>query len=290
MRRMNSAFQLSGTVDGCAAVVLASPHSGRYFSPEFLQGTRLPVATLRRLEDAHVGDLLRPAASGAGVPLLEAVHARAVIDLNRGEDEYDARMIAGPLPVAARPTARVASGYGLFPRLAGIGLPIHAGPIAAATAAARIREVHRPWHRALAAALAAARARHGYAVLLDMHSMPTLKWSPAQVVLGSNFGATAAPALVDWLQQAFEAAGLAVARNSPYAGGYTTVHHGQPQAGIHAVQIEIDRGLYMDQQSLVPNAGFPQLTALFAKLLGELQASLPLAGMAGPAPSALAAE
>lgn len=288
---MDAAFQLAGAVDGRAAMVLASPHSGHAFPADFLARARLPVTSLRRLEDAHVGTLLRPAALALGIPLLEAVQARAVIDLNRAEDEYDAAMIAGALPRPARPTARVRSGYGLFPRLAGVGLPIHAGPIPAAVAEARIHALHRPWHRTLALALAAAQARHGHAVLLDMHSMPTLRWSAAQVVLGSNFGATAAPALVDWLQQAFEREGLTVARNTPYAGGHTTVYHGHPAAGIHAVQIELDRGLYMDQQSLAPNAGFDRLAALLGRVLAGLQAALPLPGMAAlpPAP-ALAAE
>lgn len=272
---MRTAFRLTGALDGRAPVILASPHSGQWFPPEFLSEARLPVPSLRRLEDAHVGALLKEGAA-LGLPLIEATHARAVLDLNRAEAEYDAGMIAGNLLPPPVPSERVRRGYGLFPRLAGSGQTIHAGRIPAAVAAERIAALHRPWHGALKAGLEAAAARHGYAVLLDVHSMPSLEGAnPTRLVLGDRQGVSAAPALVGWLEAAFAAEGLTVARNDPYAGGYTTAHHGRPDEGVHAVQLEFDRALYMDALTLKPHQGFGPLSATIARVLQALVSALP---------------
>ena len=274
-------FRLIGRIDGTSPLLLASPHSGQWLPAAFLAGSLVPAATLRRLEDAHVGALLRDSTHG-GVPLIEATHGRALLDLNRAEHEYDPAMLAGRLTLAARPSDRVRRGYGLFPKLAAPGLPIHKAPIDAATAAARVEALHRPWHRAIAAALAAARARHGFAVLLDVHSMPPLHGArAAQLVLGDRFGQSAAPALVGWLEAAFAAEGLRVARNQPYAGGHDIDRHGTPRVGIHAVQLEFDRGLYMDPESLVPHPGYHVLAKTLARVvsgLGDWLAGRPFPG------------
>ncbi len=272
-------FRRTGLADGRTPLVLASPHSGRLLPDDFHHTAQLPALVLRRLEDAHVGALLRQAAQN-GVVLFEALHARAAIDLNRAPHEYDPAMIAGQLAMAARPSARVNNGYGLFPKIAAPGQPIHRQPIPAAVAEQRIAMLYRPWHAALAQALQTAHARHGYAILLDVHSMPGLRADrPARIVLGCCHGNSAAGQLVDWLQDWFETAGLRVARNTPYAGGFTTAHHGRPAQGIHAVQIEIDRNLYMDPYSLAPHAGFACMVAMLANLVADLQRSLPLAGL-----------
>jgi N-formylglutamate deformylase len=282
-----SPFHLTGRLDGASPILLASPHSGTYLPADFRAGTRLPLAALRRIEDAHVGRLLAPAAAHA--PLIEATHSRAVIDLNRAEDELDPAMFGAPPMPAPRLTERVRRGYGLFPRLAGPNQPIHAGPIAPALAEARIAALHRPWHAAIAAGLAAARLRHGRALLLDIHSMPSLEGAnPPRLVLGDLNGSSAAPALVDWLERAFAEAGLSTARNAPYAGGYTTERHGAPSTGIHAVQLEFDRALYMEPGSLRPHAGFAPLTALLASVVERLSDAIPSLDLAPPLP--LAAE
>lgn len=282
-----SPYRLTGALDGRVPLLLASPHSGTHV-PARAHGTlRLPLPTLRRIEDAHVGRLLAPAAR-AGVPLIEATHARAVIDLNRGEDEFDPAMIAGWLG-PARCTERVERGYGLFPRVVAPSLPIHGARIPAAEARTRIEQLHRPWHAAIAAGLAAARARHGAALLLDVHSMPRLDGAqPAGLVLGDRHGRSAAPRLVDWLADRFTRAGLRVARNDPYAGGYTLERHGQPALGVHAIQLEFDRSLYMDPATLVPNAGLATLAETIAVILGQLADNLPR--LLGPGRGALAAE
>ena len=283
-------YRLSGDLGGQSALVLASPHSGQWFPPAFLAEARLPVSALRRLEDAHIGALLRESAS-QGLPLLEATHARAVIDLNRAADEYDPSMIAGQLALPAAVSERVRRGYGLFPRLAGTGQPIHGARIPAAILQARIEALHRPWHLALESGLADAARSHGHAVLLDMHSMPSLEgFRPAQLVLGDRRGTSAAPALVNWLDEAFAAEGLMVARNDPYAGGYTTERHGRPMDGLHAVQMEFDRALYMDPATLKPHAGFDRLGAMLARVLGRLAEALPSLGLGPESALPLAAE
>ena len=284
---MKAPYRLFGALDGRSPLLLSSPHSGQWFPPEFLADARLPVPSLRRLEDAHVGALLKESAA-LGAPLLEATHGRAVIDLNRAEAEYDPAMIAGQLLPPPAPSERVRRGYGLFPRIAGNGQPIFSGRVPAAVAAERITRLHRPWHGALKAGLEAARARHGYAVLLDVHSMPSLEGTaPAQLVLGDRHGTSAAPLLVDWLSGAFAGEGLTIARNDPYAGGHTTAHHGRPFNGLHAIQLEFDRALYMDSLTLKPHAGFDKLAALIARVLGDLLVALPSLGLQPPQQQAL---
>ncbi|MBS3961307.1 MAG: N-formylglutamate amidohydrolase [Sandarakinorhabdus sp.] len=281
-------FHLVGALDGRVPLLLASPHSGTCMPREFLAGARLSVPALRRIEDAHVGRLLAPSAA-LGIPLLEATHSRALIDLNRAEDELDPEMFDGPVAPRPRMTERVRRGYGLFPRLAGPDQPIHTGRLSAALAAARIEALHRPWHDHIAKGLAASRHRSGYAVLLDVHSMPSLEGrAPAQLVLGDLNGTSASARLVDWLEQRFSDAGFRTARNIPYAGGYTTERHGRPACGVHAVQLEFDRALYMDMDSLQPHAGFGRLAGSIAGVMGALLQKLPRLGLEAELP--LAAE
>ena len=281
-------FRLCGSLDGRSPLLLASPHSGRRLPADFLAASRLPVPTLRRLEDAHVGLLLHGCGL-AGVPLIEATHARAVIDLNRAETDHDPAMIEGKLTPAPVPSDRVRQGYGLFPRIAGGGLAIHQRRIPAAVAQARIAALHRPWHQAIADALQSAQRRHGFAVLLDMHSMPPVAGAlPPHVVLGDRHGCSAAVSLVDWLEQAFRQRGFRVARNAPYAGGHTTEHHAAPAEGRHVVQIEFARDLYMDARTLAPHQGFAPLARSITAVISELLAAMPAMNLG--ATQALAAE
>lgn len=281
-------YRLSGALDGSCPLILASPHSGTELPPGFLAASRLGAPALRRMEDAHVGILLAGCAD-LGLPVMEATYSRAVIDLNRAEDELDPSMFAGSVVRNPRLTDRVRRGYGLFPRVAAPNQPIHSARLPPALAEERLAALHRPWHAALAAGLSAARQRHGFAVLLDVHSMPPLEGAaPPRLVLGDLHGLSAAPALVDWLEAAFQAEGLKVARNSPYAGGHTTERHGRPAECFHCVQLEFDRTLYMDPGSLAPHAGFAPLAAVIARVAGNLRERLPLPGFGTALP--LAAE
>jgi N-formylglutamate deformylase len=268
-------FRTSAPLDGWSPILLASPHSGTHFPRAFLAQTRLPPATLRRLEDAHVGRLFARAADHA--PLIEATHARAVIDLNRAESDVEPGLVAGRL--AAEPSDRARAGFGLFPRIAAPGHPIYAGPIAPGEAEARLAALHRPWHAAISDGLGAARAAQGVALLLDCHSMPPLGPGRAQVVLGDRHRTSAAVLFVTMLEHAFRGHGLKVARNDPYAGGHTLERHALPAAGFHAIQIELCRSLYMNPETLQPHAGFVRLQGILADVVARLATSLTARGV-----------
>lgn len=270
-------FTLTAPLDGWSPLLLASPHSGAHVPRHIASRLPLRPAMLRRLEDAHVGRLFAPASAHA--PLIEATHARAVIDLNRAETDFDRHCVEGGPAEAMSERAR--AGFGLFPRLASPGQAILSRPLTRAEAAERIRALHRPWHDAVARGLGAARARHGIAILVDCHSMPPLGPGGAEVVLGDRFGTSAGPPIMDLLEQAFRGEGLKVVRNQPYAGGHTLERHGRPEAGIHAIQIELCRALYMNPETLVPHAGFGPLSGLLARVTALLarhyDAGLPVA-------------
>lgn len=284
-------FTVSPAATPPPPLVLASPHSGRDYPGQFLAQTRLTLAQLRRAEDAFVAELLADAAA-RGVPLVAARYGRAWLDLNRGEHELDPAMFVDPLD--ARPeqaSDRVLAGLGVLPKVAAQGLDIYPGRVRSADAAARIAAVHRPYHAAIADQLEAVQGVHGFAVLLDCHSMPTpspIMGGAPQIVVGDLHGTAAAPNLVAAIESHFRHAGLRVARNAPYAGGYTTAHHGCPAAGIHAVQIEIDRTLYMDPLRLVRHMGFERVARVLDGLVALLLGSAGAMGLVPPV--ALAAE
>ncbi len=277
---MLAGFSQTGDSDGRWPLVMASPHSGRDYPAAFLAGSRLSLAQLRRAEDAFVDELLDDV---AGVPVLRARYARTWLDLNRGEDELDPLIIDDVPASAARLNDRVTAGLGVLPRVAAQGLEIYKRRLARAEAEARLATVHRPWHRRLSALLARARDRHGYAILIDCHSMPRPAGvMPPQIVLGDRHGTSASAGLVLLIERHFASAGWRVARNTPYAGGYTTVLHGKPEDGIHAVQIEIDRGLYMEANRLVKHDGFALVAQQLGALAPLLVAAAPLLGLAPP--------
>lgn len=274
---LSPGFSLSGDADGRWPLVLASPHSGREYPQSFLRASPLSLAQLRRAEDAYVDHLLDGV---SGIPVLKARWSRLYLDLNRASHELDATMFDAPLNLPARRSERVEYGLGVLPRVAGYGLDIYRSPIAVSDAAHRIASLHLPWHSRITSLLASARRLHGHAVLVDCHSMPRPAGiSPPQIVLGDRHGRSASPTLVRLIEAHFEAQGLRVARNSPYAGGYTTEHHGQPQADIHAIQIEIDRNLYMDPLRLTPNQGFERMARCLQSLVHTLLQEMPAMGL-----------
>ncbi|WP_243375231.1 N-formylglutamate amidohydrolase [Sandarakinorhabdus cyanobacteriorum] len=278
-------WRLTGDGDGRWPVLVTSPHSGRHYPAAFLAASRLSLAELRRAEDALVDALLDGI---AGVPVLAATHARSWLDLNRAADELDPGLFDGPLPLPVTPGPRVAAGLGVIPRLAAMGQEIYARRLDPAEAQRRLDGHHRPWHALIAAQLAAARAAHGAALLLDVHSMPQPQGPrPPQIVLGDCHGLAAHPAIMAAIEDHFRRAGWRVARNHPYAGGYTTHHHGRPAAGIHAVQIEICRSLYLDPHRLILTGGAVRVRASLTALVQQLVASWPqLSGQPGWATAA----
>jgi N-formylglutamate amidohydrolase len=250
------------------ALVFASPHSGAVYPPDMVEAARLPVETLRASEDAFV-DRIIAGAPGLGAAVILARLARAYVDLNREPWELDPSMFEEDLPDYAQGrTARVAAGLGAIPRVAGEGRPIYARKLTFAEARDRIELTHRPYHDALDRQLAAARAAHGAAILIDWHSMPAAaarglrgRNGSCDIVLGDRFGAACSPKLTSLVERELEALGYRVARNAPYAGGYTTEHYGRPAKRTHALQIEINRALYMDEDTREPTAGLVKLTA-----------------------------
>ncbi len=255
------------------AVVFASPHSGRAYLPEFLAASVLDAHVIRSSEDAFV-DQLFDHAPRAGAPLLLAEVPRAYLDLNRNATELDPALIAGVPRHGHNP--RIASGLGVVPRVVANGRPIYAGKLPRAEADRRIAQYWAPYHARLQGLMARARNQFGEAILVDCHSMPheaveTLPGRCApEVVIGDRFGASIAADLADAVQAAFEGAGLRVARNSPFAGAFVTQQYGRPQRDHHAIQIEIDRSLYMDEASIRPNAGFAPFRDLMARVIEDI--------------------
>lgn len=275
---MGPAFELATPPAGApdTPLVFASPHSGRVYPAELLDHSRLDAHAIRRSEDAHVDRLLEGAAP-LGVSTLTARYARAYIDLNRDPWELDPAMFEDALPPFARcKTARVAAGLGAIPRVVGAGREIYDRKLTLAQAQGRIEAAHLPYHQALADLLAERRARHGLAVLIDWHSMPSAAAKGAgrgaDIVLGDRFGAACAASLTGLAQETLSGLGYRVARNAPYAGGYTTERHGRPGGGVHVLQIEINRGLYLDEASLEPTRGMARLKANIERLTKALLA------------------
>jgi N-formylglutamate amidohydrolase len=234
-------------------IVLDSPHSGSRYPRKFLEASRLDPMTLRRSEDCFVDELVVPCVA-IGSPLLRARFPRAYLDVNREPYELDPQMFEGRLPDFANTRSlRVAAGLGAIPRVVGDAQPIYRGPIPVAEGLARIAALHRPYHARLAALLERARERFGFAILLDCHSMPSssVDGGGCDIVLGDRFGSSSAGWVLDTLEQSLRDSGLGVRRNKPYAGGYITERHGAPTQGRHAVQIEINRALYMDERRIV---------------------------------------
>jgi N-formylglutamate amidohydrolase len=271
----NPPFRRLGPLQPTLPVVLSVPHAGRSYSQALLRASRLPLNRLETLEDRLVDRLIGPAVE-AGAVALVADAPRAEIDLNRDERELDPAMVA-PRPPAADllDTPRLRGGLGLIPaRMSGTG-NIWRERIPSAEVRRRVEAIHRPYHAALAAALSDARQRFGIAVLLDCHSMPPrgANDEEAQVVLGDRFGTSAAPELVAAAERAGREAGYAVVRNVPYAGGHITMAHGRPAHGVHAIQLELDRGLYLGVDLRSPGAGFDRAARLILALTQALAAA-----------------
>lgn len=270
-------FVLVRPSGGELPLVVSSPHSAAAYPRAAQLRYGLGRAQLRLLDDGPVDELWRHAPA-EGAVLLRAAWSRAWIDLNRDPLELDEAAIDGlPEGWARRRSQRVQAGLGVVPTRLG-ARPLHRTKLAFADVARRIDEVHRPYHLALAAELARLRRRFGTALLLDCHSMPGGEdpaTGPAvDIVLGDRFGRSCDHRLVLAAQVAFQARGLTVARNRPYAGGWITEHHGRPGSGVHALQIEIRRGLFMDEASHAAHAGLGELAWRLRGIVGELGEAL----------------
>jgi len=269
-------------------VVLSSPHSGRLYPEAFTARSRLDPLTLRRSEDSFVDDLFADA-SALGVPLVKALFPRAFVDVNREAYELDPEMFADPLPAYANTRSlRVSAGLGTIARVVANGAEIYRDKLPVAEALSRIDQCYFPYHRALQDLIFETRGRFGYCLLLDCHSMPSSGLAddaaprPSDIVLGDGHGRTCGRALTEEAAAFLAGRGYRVARNRPYSGGYITRHYGRPGDAVHALQIEINRSLYMDEVRIRPKHGIGPLRAHLTELvatLGRLDpgALLPLA-------------
>jgi N-formylglutamate amidohydrolase len=261
-------------------LVFASPHSGRDYSREFVNLSSLDALSLRRSEDSFVDEIFA-GAEQCGAPLLKALFPRAFIDPNREPFELDPTMFEDDLPAFVNTSSpRVAAGLGTIARVVGNGAEIYRNKLRYADALDRINACYRPYHAALRRLIDETQAQFGFCILVDCHSMPTLAAKAGghnaapgvDFVLGDCFGITCLPALTDFVDRTLGGFGYRTRRNNPYAGGFTTRHYGRPRKGVHALQIEISRTLYMNEETIEPTAYLPTLKGQVTQLISALAA------------------
>ena len=273
------AFEIIEPACWRAPIIFNSPHSGSVYPAEFLDASRIDLAALRRSEDSFMDDLIADL-SDRGYPVVKVHFPRSYVDVNREPYELDPRMFTGRLPSFANTRSmRVAGGLGTIPRVVGDGQEIYRERISVDDALARIEALYKPYHRALRRLINQAHQSFGTVVVVDCHSMPSIGVSRDEprrpdVVIGDRYGTSCAALLPDIVEQTMSGLGYAVGRNKPYAGGFITEHYGNPASGLHAIQLELNRAIYMDERRREKGPRFAQLTADFATL-AEALADLP---------------
>lgn len=270
-------FSLDLPEGEAGTLVFASPHSGADLPADMAAAAGLSEASLRSAEDVGV-DRLVASGPGQGAPLIAGRFSRSYVDLNRAPEELDPALIEGCEGGAV--SAKTAAGFGVIPRKTGDGVALYDRRLTLAEAEARLARAHGPYHAALGELMAAAHARRGLAVLIDWHSMPSRAVrggargsAGPDVVLGDRHGTACAPALTRKLRTLFEAAGWRVGLNQPYAGGYTTQTWGRPDDGFQAIQIELNRALYLDETTLEPGPGYGRCKAVLDGVIAALCAA-----------------
>ncbi|XYK82915.1 MAG: N-formylglutamate amidohydrolase [Labrenzia sp.] len=263
--------------------VFNSPHSGRQYPESFLAASRLDARSIRRSEDAYVDELFSHVVP-LGAPMLRAHFPRAYLDVNREPYELDPKMYDGRLPSYANiRSIRVAGGLGTLARIVSENHEIYRHRLPVEEALNRIETIYKPYHSTLRRLLAQTHVTFGHAVLIDCHSMPsTVKCQTTDTrpdfILGDRYGTSCNSDLTDFAFETLRSKGYSVSRNKPYAGGFITEHYGRPSSGLHALQIEINRGLYMDEATHEPTAHFGQLFHDLKDFVRELTA-MPDAGL-----------
>ena len=272
---MTRPFVLTEPDTPAAPLVFSSPHSGSSYPAEFLATALLDPMEIRSSEDAFV-DRLFASAPKHGAPLLAATLPRAYVDLNRSASEIDPALVTGARRRGANP--RISAGLGVIPRVVAEGRTIREGKMPLREAMKRLRIGYHPFHARLSQLLEDQRETFGMAVLIDCHSMPhdalgsapLVRGRTPDIILGDRFGAACARWVIDLAARLFTDQGFNVARNAPFAGGFITQNYGRPSRGIHALQVEIDRGLYMDERTLQPADGFDDVLARIDRVVGGL--------------------
>jgi N-formylglutamate amidohydrolase len=263
-----------------APIIFNSPHSGSVYPDEFLSASRIDLPGLRRSEDSFMDELIG-GLSGRGFPTVTVNFPRSYVDVNREPYELDPRMFAGRLPSFANTRSmRVAGGLGTIPRVVGDGQEIYRERLSVDDALARIEALYKPYHRALRRLINKAHQAFGTVVVVDCHSMPSIGVSRDEprrpdVVIGDRYGTSCAPMLADMIEETMGRLGYSVGRNKPYAGGFITEHYGNPASGLHSVQLELNRAIYMDERRRERSARFSQVVKDFI-ILAEALAAVPL--------------
>ena len=269
-------FLLQRPAEQVSPLLLASPHSGRHYPAAFLADSRLDPVALRRSEDGFVEEIFAGAPS-LGVPLLAATFPRVYCDANREPWELDPGMFDGPLPDFVNSASpRVGAGLGTIARVVASGEAVYRRRLSFDEAADRVRGLWEPYHAALSGLIAETTRRFGGCLLIDCHSMPSLPGEAgrsADMILGDAHGTAAAPRATRLLEEAISGLGYRLRRNDPYAGGYVTRHYGRPREGVHVIQLEIARSLYMDERRVQRLPGLATLRADMDRLVASLVAS-----------------
>ena len=255
-----------------SGVVFALPHSGRDYGVSFLNQSILDKISIRSSEDAFLDQLI-DGIEKYGAPKIIANAPRAFIDLNRSTDELDPALISGIKNNIRSP--RISSGLGVIPRVVSHGKEIYRGKLSLEQAQSRIEYYWKPYHKALSNLLKRARSIYGQSLLIDMHSMPHEAVSTQssfikapEIVVGDRFGMSSDPEFTNLIVSILKQHGFRVAKNTPFAGAFITKHHGKIKDRTHAIQLEIDRSLYMDEERVLPNSGFEKLKSqLFPALI-----------------------
>ena len=276
-------YEVLAPAEQSLPVVVASPHSGSIYPRAFVATSRLDPMTLRRSEDCFV-DEIYGRVPDLGAPLIRALFPRAFLDVNREPFELDPRMFEDALPgwVVSR-SPRVSAGLGTIARVVASGCEIYRSKLRFEEALQRVGRLYRPYHEALADLVRETRRRFGYCILIDAHSMPSMGGragdelgdSGVDFVIGDCHGASCAPELPDLVEGLLSGMGYSVVRNDPYPGGFTTRHYGRPAIGVHAVQIEVNRALYMDEQSYVRRPELTRLAMDLTRLVGAVGGTRP---------------
>ena len=266
----NPPFEVLEPPEPRGAVAFNSPHSGSVYPRAFLAAARLDLASLRRSEDCFVDELLAGVVA-RGHPLMRAHFPRCFVDVNREPYELDPRMFDGRLPSFANTRSmRVAGGLGTVARVVGDAQEIYDQRIPVDDALRRIEGLYKPYHRALRRLVTRIHREYGVAVLVDCHSMPSAAGPKderprSDIVIGDRYGTSCVGVVADTMEAVLRERGYSVSRNKPYAGGFITEHYGNPTAGLHSVQLEINRGLYMDERRF-------ERSETFAKVARDVEA------------------
>jgi N-formylglutamate amidohydrolase len=284
-RELPPPFEIVEPAEWRAPIIFNSPHSGSVYPEDFLNASRIDLPTLRRSEDSFMDELI-DGLSARGFPVVKVNFPRSYVDVNREPYELDPRMFAGRLPSFANTRSmRVAGGLGTIPRVVGDGQEIYRERLAVDDALTRIETLYKPYHRALRRLINRVHQSFGTVVVVDCHSMPSIGVSRDEprrpdVVIGDRYGTSCAPTLPDRVEETMSRLGYSIGRNKPYAGGFITEHYGNPASGLHAIQLELNRAIYMDERRREKSPRFAQVANDFA-VLAEALATVPL-GDLGP--------